>query len=669
MADRRRRARSTVRWFLTIVIVAYAVADWGSDQDPKPAEPSDEPTTSELRITSISDADVTQGDAVAVAFEGASDPATVEARIAKRTAEILARDARSLVVRVPRDLPNGKASLRLVQGEHRSKAWDLHVRAANHRKLIGRLLGGLALFVHGLGLLALGMRGLAGQGVRALLGTLTRHPPRAVGVGVLVGAVTQLTSSSAALGASLVGARLLAVGPAIAIFVGAQLGASITGALLPVGFTHESLLLIAIGVLWSRLATSRRAAAISHLVLGAGLMLYGLHLLQTSIEPLVGDPKILPFVSYLRDAGIPAQLICAVTGALLAFVLQGPGPVYVLVIGLAHASGALPLTNALAVLAGTNLGAAAGMALIAWQAGRAARPLAAPHLLFGAAATVLGLAMLPAWRAVADALVGGDGAAVAYGHSVVQTTMAIRLAIGFAGSQIAIVAVWLAVLPAVIRRASQPLQVAHAPRVVTPDATAMATERELIDVLDRLRFAVDTALGTSCTGNRELATAAEEALATSRQALERQVAAIADVLGATPLERLSHGLVASLQLQRMVEQLVQVAELGVERGLKLTADEQTSLRAMHGLAHESFDALIDALERGVAPDVEAAGAREIQMNVLEAAGRTVAATSKRKNESVSLRLGLAELIDAYEHVGNHLFRVCKAMADDGDELG
>src|SRR6185436_14697230 len=253
-------------------IAAYAVTDWGDpDREARPAEPSDEagPATA-LRITAISDADVSPGDAIIVSFTGAEPEPPVTARLAGHGAEVLVREPGSIVVRIPGDADAGRAGLRVVQGNRRSKAWDLHVRATNTRKLIGRLVGGLALFVYGLTLLARGARGLAGEGIRRRLGDLTRAPPRAVGLGVLVGSVTQLTSSAAALVVSLVDARLVALAPAIAILVGAQLGASITGALLPVGLAKESLLVIAVGVLWTRLASGRRAAAVAQLVLGAG---------------------------------------------------------------------------------------------------------------------------------------------------------------------------------------------------------------------------------------------------------------------------------------------------------------------------------------------------------------------------------------------------------------
>ncbi|HEY5951013.1 MAG TPA: Na/Pi symporter, partial [Kofleriaceae bacterium] len=543
MADFAQRGKAVLRWSLTAAIAVFAVNEWSDASPPEQPQPSEEPgEASALRITAISDVEVNPGDAIAVRFEGADDTQAITAKIAKRPAEVIVHEPGSIVVRIPSDVPLGKAGIRIAQGERRSKSWDLHIRPTNHGKLIGRLLGGLALFVYGLGLLAAGLRGLTGARMRSLLGRLTRSPPQAVGVGVLVGAATQLTSSAAALAVSLVEARLLALAPAVAILVGAQLGASITGALLPIAFARESLLVIAVGVLWTRLSTGRRGNAVAGLVLGTGLMLYGVHLLQTSVEPLVSDPKLLPYLDQLRGEGVLATLVCAATGVLFALVLQGPGPVYVLVLGLVHVTGALPLASALAILAGTNLGAALGMALIAWQSGRLARPLARPHLWFGATATLLVLVTLPAWTAIVNSTVGSSAA------------MPVRIAVGFGISQLVVTIAWLAVLPSLGARVTRRPRATEPPPSHKPDSIAIAAQHEIGNSFVRQARATEIALETACTGER--VHAAEQILAEARRAIERQYALLGGDSSSQPLEGIAGTVVASLQLQRVVEQLV-----------------------------------------------------------------------------------------------------------------
>ena len=663
MADRRRRARlrTGLGWVLTLAIAAYTVIDWGDrDDDRIEASAGDGDGDAKLRIIMISDAEVSPGDAVVVRFDNADDDLPIGARLAGDAAAIVDRRAHSLVVRIPDDMPTGRAPLRLVQGSRKSKTWDLLVRPPRHGKLLARVIGGLALFFYGFGVLAAGFRGLAGRRLRSQLGRLTEAPSRAVGVGVAVGAATQLTTTSTAVTVGLIEARLLALGPAIAILVGAQLGAALIGALLPLGFARESLEIVAIGVVWSFVANTRRGRAIGSAILGVGLVLYGLRLLQSGIDPLLADPKLLPYIGYLQSSGAGPLALAVVVGIVGGLVLQGPGPVYGLALGLAQVSGALSLANLLAILAGTNLGAAIGMAIIASSSG-GTRALVRPQLAFGAMATALGLALIPVLVPLADALVPGDPAHLDYRHDVMLPQLSSHLAVGFAIMQLAVTGAWaLAVLPRLVS--------ATAATRRTPRAAPEPTQPELSATFARHRATLDACLAATTSGERghgEL----EGGLAEARQAVEDQFAALATAESAPIIDRLRRVVLGTLQLQRSIEHLVHVTELGVERGLSLTTDEQTRVVRLHDLAAASLAALAAAAD-GASLDIEAARGREIEMNLIEDESRTqplAPGATRRRNESTSIRLGLAELIDAYEHVGNHLFRVAKALAEEDDD--
>ncbi|MBK9035947.1 MAG: Na/Pi cotransporter family protein [Myxococcales bacterium] len=663
MADRRRRARlrTGLGWVLTLAIAAYSIVDWGdTDRDPIAATAGDGDGDAELRIRMLSDAEVSPGDAVVVRFDNADDDLPIAARIAGAAAEILDRRAHSLVVRVPEDTATGRAALRLVQGSRRSKAWDLLVRPPRHGKLLAKVIGGLALFFYGFGVLAAGFRGLAGRRLRAQLGRLTGAPTRAVGLGVAVGAATQLTTTATAVTVGLIEARLLALGPALAILVGAQLGASLVGALLPLGFARESLEVVAIGVVWTFAANTRRARAIGLAILGVGLVLYGLRLLQSGIDPLLADPKLLAYVGYLRADGVGPLLLAAAVGVLGGLVLQGPGPVYGLGLGLAQVSGALSLTNLLAILAGTNLGAAIGMAIIVGSSGPGGRALVRPQLAFGALATIVGLALVPAMVALTDLVVPGDPARLDYRHTVMMPALSAHLAVAFLLSQLIITAAFtMLAVPRVVRAVGQ-----RRARVAPSTSSA---QPELANTFERHRATLDACLAASTSGERGHADL-EVGLAEARAGVEEHFTALAAVESTPAVDRLRRAVVSTLQLQRAIEHLVHVTELGVERGVALTPDDHARLAALHRLATASLTALAAAAD-GQPLDIEAARGREIEMNLLEAESRTTPElpAARRRNESTTVRLGLAELIDSYEHVGNHLFRVAKALAEEDDD--
>ncbi len=166
---KKRRAKLALLWLVTLPIAACAVFDFDGDDDATvPAsvpEASSAVPFDKLRITAVSDAEVNRGDAIVVTVQGLSpgDTRGLRAVVAKRDTDILSQRGDRLVVRIPRDIEVGKASIRVVQGERRSKPYDLLVRPLRMRKLVRNLLGGVALLVLGLRTLSLGLRGLAGR--------------------------------------------------------------------------------------------------------------------------------------------------------------------------------------------------------------------------------------------------------------------------------------------------------------------------------------------------------------------------------------------------------------------------------------------------------------------------------------------------------------------------
>ena len=126
-----------------------------------------------------------------------------------------------------------------------------------------------------------------------------------------VGGITQFTTTAAGLVVGLVESHLMAVAPAVAVLLGAQLGAAVTPSVLGLVSTREGLLVLSIGVLWLTLAADRRSEAFGKIILGCGLLFFGLHLLRQGFEPLVSNPELLPLHRSLRRqlagrAGWPA---------------------------------------------------------------------------------------------------------------------------------------------------------------------------------------------------------------------------------------------------------------------------------------------------------------------------------------------------------------------------
>ncbi len=132
---------------------------------------------------------------------------------------------------------------------------------------------------------------------------------------------------------------------------------------------------------------------------------------------------------------------------------------------------------------------------------------------------------------------------------------------------------------------------------------------------------------------------------------------------------------ATLQVQRSLETVRKQAEHltdsrmaasgGRDRVSPLPAEDEATLRDMHGLLSDGLALVVAALAGGAPIDLDGARAREIQMNALEARARAallVAGGGTRKD------LGVLELADAYETAGNQLYRLAEAAAQSVEAI-
>jgi Na+/phosphate symporter len=668
----RRRLRLIAAWVLSALLFAayFALPDSDDAAPLSAAVPVDSTGDArKLEIVDVSPPSASPGDAVTVTFTGAADATLVKVVVAKEDAEILARRPGAVVARLPKTVEIGRAKLRIAVEGERSKPYDLRIKKWSWRKPFRNLVGGFALLLFGITVFARGVGGAAGFRSAHTLARLGRRPPAALGFGAGLGALLVSTTAAAGVLAGLVSSRLLALVPAAAALMGALIGSAAAPLLTGLIDPREGLLLVAVGVLFLGLASDRRASAFGRLLLGAGLIAFGLQTMRPGFDLITQHPSLLAVVSRISADSVSGVAACALLGAALVAILQGPAPVVVLVLVLVQTTARWDLRTALAVLAGSGLGAAVG-ALVTTPAGRRCRQLAALHLLLGLSATLLSAATVVFWTAITDRLIPGSAAEIAWGRRVLMPNMALHLGAAFALSQLASALLLLPFIPALARLVERldPLDRAVAlPRV--GDGVGAAA-RDLDAALATARRALGPLSELALEGRREAGRATEHALADAHVALEDllsvTIPALPESERRAQLGRLAF---ATLQVQRSLETVRKQAEQmtdgrmaasgGRDRVSPLPADDEATLRDMHGLLSEGLDLVMAAIAEGTPLELDGARAREIQMNGLEARAR---ATLLAGGAGTRKDLGVLELADAYETAGNQLYRLAEAAA-------
>jgi hypothetical protein len=587
-----------------------------------------------------------------------------------------------MVVRIPQKAFEGRAKLRVgYNKDDRSKPYELRIRNISYRKLFREVVGGLALLFFGLRVMARGGRQYTGDRGNGLLAQIGRRTPAALGLGVAVGGITQFTTTAAGLVVGLVESHLIAVGPAVAVLLGAQLGAAVTPSVLGLISTKEGLLVVSIGVLWLALASDRRSEAFGKIVLGCGLLFYGLHLLRQGFEPLVSNPELLPYIEHFQASTLDGRLSCVLAGVLLTALLQGPAPVFVLVLGLAQTTGRIDLASALAILSGSALGAAIGTQIVAGPFGSASGRVARAHLLLGLCGTLVLASTATQLAQLTEVIVPGHVAAVSYGKKILLPLMGRHLVVGFALGQVLVTLLLVAAIPSALKVVER-LVVRSRARVLALDgSTGISLLRGgLAGVLGRYREVLAAIRDLCVQGLGRRGRDCEHLLADSRTQIETLLTgALQSRCDDPEMGRLRQAALATVQLQRALEELLHHAERNTEQNLallpageawSLPPRDLATLEAVHALLVEGLDELARHIQGGITPDLDDARSREIRLNATESESRQgllVDADMGEPAGSITRRLHGSELVNAYETVGNHVYRLNEALAAEVDQ--
>ena len=676
---RARRLKLLVAWLCTALIVGiyFSLPD-GDDTlgvDVAGQNTLDQPIPARIEVVSVTPADATPGSAVTVQFAGAQHSEQVQAYLGKSPLPVLSRVEDALVVRLPSKLPPGHVKLRVSDGEERSKPYDLRVKLENWRKPFRSILGGFALLIFGIGVLGRGAREAVGLRSTHVLARWAQRGPAALAMGLGLGTLAQSTTAAASVLAGLVSSSLLALGPAAAAFLGAELGAATAPLISGLFDPREGLLVVALGVMWLGFASNRRTTALARLTLGIGLISFGLQTLRPGFEPFVQDPALLSIIIKLRATGVLGVATCALLGAVLVAIFQGPAPVCVLVLVLAQTTAQWDLRTALAVLSGSGLGAALG-ATLTFATGRSSRKLALLNLMLGLASTLLAASLVDVFAHLADWVVPGVPHEIRWGKRVLLPNLGLHLGVAFALSQLTSA---LALLPL-----SFPLArlverwFPQDPPGAIPNVgdAARVTRARLLDVSETQLSALIPLRELALDGDRDAGRRVELSIAQAQALLDELITGPVLALGDVPESRaLRNAALTSVQLQRSLEGLERQAERFVDarvalsrtgRPQELAESDLAALDEMHDNLTRAGSALRDALRGDAVIDLDAARASEISMNALEAGLRK--SLLEGDPQTVRSHLAVLKLADAYEATGNQLYRLSEALAEGAAEM-
>ena len=251
------------------------------------------------------------------------------------------------------------------------------------------ILGGLGLFLYGMNLMAQGLQNSAGNKLKRIIGLLTSNVIMGVVVGTVVTAIIQSSSATTVMVVGFVNAGLMTLNQAIGVIMGANIGTTVTAQL--VSFKLEGLAPISLGIGIILYIFSKKTSIknIAEILLGFGILFTGMEFMKDAVKPLAEYKGFTDaLVSFGHRPVLGLLLGFAITG-----IVQSSSASMGMLIALA-AQGLIPLTSALPILYGDNIGTCVTSLLSSIGASRNAKRAAIMHLLFNIIGSLLFLLVL-----------------------------------------------------------------------------------------------------------------------------------------------------------------------------------------------------------------------------------------------------------------------------------
>lgn len=238
------------------------------------------------------------------------------------------------------------------------------------------LIGGFAFFFFGLKSARKGLEVTAGDRLRAAMGKLAGNRIYAFVFGAFVTLILQSSGATSAMLVSFTETGLLNLSQATAVLLGADIGTTAVVLLLSIKqVTDVALLIVAAGFFLEIAGRKRRTRDIGSIVLGFGLIFYGMHLMSVAAEPLKNSEIAMQAFAYL--AGHPfASLVLA---AIISGAIHSAGTIGI-AIALAFA-GTISFEAALPIVLGANIGTCITAVLAGIGSGVEGRRVALAHTI------------------------------------------------------------------------------------------------------------------------------------------------------------------------------------------------------------------------------------------------------------------------------------------------
>jgi len=269
------------------------------------------------------------------------------------------------------------------------------------------LLGGLAFFLYGMNVLSSGLERMAGGKLESLLKRMTSNRFKCLLLGAGITAAIQSSSAVTVMLVGLVNSGIMTIGQCIGVIMGSNIGTTMTAWILTLVGVESgnvwvsllkpenfSLIFAFVGILLIMASKSVRRRDVGGILVGFAVLMYGMKLMSTAVEPL----SELPAFTHLMTA-FQNPILGVLVGLLITAVIQSSSASVGILQALAL-TGAVSYGAAIPIIMGQNIGTCVTALLSSIGVSRNAKKVAVVHVTFNIVGTAVCLTLYCAGNAL-----------------------------------------------------------------------------------------------------------------------------------------------------------------------------------------------------------------------------------------------------------------------------
>ena len=250
-------------------------------------------------------------------------------------------------------------------------------------EILLKVIGGLGVFLLGMKHLSEGMQAVAGNRLRQLIGIVTENRIMAVGVGTLMTCLVQSSSITTVMVVGFVNSGFMTLHQAIGVIFGANIGTTITGwliSLLP-KIGKFGLPILGMSSFFYLFAKRDRVRNIGMVVMGIGMIFFGLDLMSGGLKPIRTNADYQAFFALFQASSYLGILKCALVGCIVTTMVQSSSATLGITMALLL-QGTINFESAAALVLGENIGTTITAYFASIGANSTAKRAAYAHIVF-----------------------------------------------------------------------------------------------------------------------------------------------------------------------------------------------------------------------------------------------------------------------------------------------